>query len=115
MIWRIIWALILSGFVGFSFRRAWQWEHGAPLPEYPLNFDEPKTKETVVWVDALFLPAFLFVLFVRFAAMDGMDGVKRFLFLSLDVMLVISFYFLLLMFLLPVLRRFFSARACATM
>ena len=112
---RIFWALILAGMVGFSFRRAWRWEHGEPLPEYLLNLDEPKTKETVVWVNALFLPALLLALFVLFAAMDGMAGVKRFLFLSLDVMLVISIYFLLLMFLLPVLRKFFSARACATM
>ena len=85
------------------------------MPESIFGSDKPRTKETVVWLDPSFLPLLLLVILIMFAATDGMNGVERFLSLSLDVMLVISIYFLLLIFLLPVFRRYFSARACATM
>ncbi|MBE6919612.1 MAG: M56 family metallopeptidase [Ruminococcaceae bacterium] len=111
---RIFWALFLSGMVAYTFHRAWRWEHGAPMPE-PILGDKPRTKETVVWVEPTFLPILLLTILILSAAIAGKEGVERFLSLSLDVMLVISMHFLLLVFLLPVLRRYFSARACATM
>lgn len=85
------------------------------MPKPIFGSDKPRTKETVVWLDPSFLPLLLPVILIMFAATDGMNGVERFLSLSLDVMLVISIYFLLLIFLLPVFRKYFSARACATM
>ena len=112
---RGFWALFLAGFVYYTFHRSWEWEHGAPMPEPIFGGDKPRTKETVVWLDPAFLPLLLLVILILFGVMDGMDGVERFLSLSLDVMIVISIYFLLLTFLLPVFRRYFSARACATM
>ena len=115
IILRVSWALFLAGFVAFTFHRAWKWEHGAPMPETLFGSDKPRTKETIVWLDPSFLPWLLLIILVMLGAMDGRDGVERFLSLSLDVMLVISIYFVLLIFLLPVFRRFFSARACATM
>lgn len=115
IIFRALWALFLAGLVAYTFHRTWKWEHGAPLPEPIFGSDKPRTKETVVWLDPSFLPLLLLVILIMFAATDGMNGVERFLSLSLDVMLVISIYFLLLIFLLPVFRRYFSARACATM
>ncbi len=115
MILRGIWALFLAGFVAYAFRRSWQWEHGAPLPEPVFGGDKPRTKETAVWLDPCFLPLVLLVILIVLGAVDGVKGVERFLSLSLDVMIVISIYFLLLIFLLPVFRRYFSARACATM
>lgn len=115
MILRIFWALFLAGFVAYAFHRTWKWEHGSPMPESIFGGDKPRTKETAVWLDPSFLPLLLLVILIMFGVMDGMDGVERFLSLSLDVMIVISIYFLLLIFLLPVFRRYFSARACATM
>lgn len=115
IILRALWALFLAGLVAYTFHRTWNWEHGAPLPEPIFGSDKPRTKETVVWLDPSFLPLLLLVILIMFAATDGMNGVERFLSLSLDVMLVISIYFLLLIFLLPVFRKYFSARACATM
>ena len=115
IIFRAFWALLLAGLVAYTFHRAWKWEHGAPMPEPIFGADKPRTKETIVWVDPSFLPWLLLVILIMFGSLDGMDGVKRFLSLSLDVMIVISVYFLLLIFLLPVFRRYFSARACATM
>lgn len=115
MILRVFWALFLAGFVAFTFHRAWKWEHGAPMPETIFGSDKPRTKETMVWLDPSFLPWLLLLLLVMLGAVQGMDGVERFMSLSLDVMIVISIYFLLLIFLLPIFRRYFSARACATM
>lgn len=115
IIFRAFWALFLAGFVAYAFHRTWKWEHGSPMPENIFDGDKPRTKETAVWLDPSFLPLLLLVILIMFGAMDGMDGVERFLSLSLDVMIVISVYFLLLIFLLPVFRRYFSARACATM
>ena len=112
---RALWALILAGFVAYTFHRSWKWEHGSPMPESFLGGDEPRTKETTVWLDPTVLPLLLLVILILFGAMDGMDGIERFLSLSLDIMIVISIYFLLLIFLLPIFRRYFSARACATM
>ena len=112
---RIFWALFLAGMVAHTFHRAWRWEHGEPLPDYMLLGDEPRTKETFVLLDAVALPWILLAILILFAMTDGMNGIARFLSLSLDVMLVISIYFLLLLLLLPVFRRYFSARACATM
>lgn len=112
---RAFWALFLAGMIAYAFHRSWSWEHGAPLPETILGSDKPRTKETTVWVDPSFLPTMLLFILFLFWVMGGMDGVRRFLSLSLDVMIMISIYFLLLIFLLPVFRRYFSARACATM
>ena len=112
---RVFWALFLAGFVAYTFHRSWKWEHGDPMPESLFGGDKPRTKETMVWLDPSFLPLLLLIILVMLGEMYGMDGVERFLSLSLDVMIVISVYFLLLIFLLPIFRRYFSARACATM
>ena len=115
IILRAFWGFFLAGFVAYTFHRSWRWEHGDPMPESILGGDKPRTKETMVWLDPSFLPLLLLIILVMLGAMYGMDGVERFLSLSLDVMIVISVYFLLLIFLLPIFRRYFSARACATM
>ncbi len=112
---RAFWALFLAGCVAYGFHRSWKWEHGTPMPETIFGDDKPRTKETAVWLDPSFLPVILLLILVLLGAMDGRDGVERFLSLSLDVMFVISVYFLLLIVLLPVFRKHFSARACATM
>ena len=110
---RVFLALLLAGFVAYAFHRAWKWEHGTPMPE--TIFGDARTKETTVWLDPSGLPVILLFILILLGAMDGRDGVERFLSLSLDVMFVISIYFLLLTVLLPVFRKYFSARACATM
>ena len=105
MILRGCWALFLAGFVYYTFHHSWEWEHGAPVPEPIFGGNKPRTKETVVWLDPAFLPLLLLVILILFGVMDGKDGIARFLSLSLDIMLVISIYFLLLLFLLPVFRQ----------
>lgn len=112
---RIFWALFLAGMVAYTFNRSWRWEHGEPMPETLFGSDKPRTKETIVWLDPSFLPVLLLIILIMFRSIYGSEGVDRFMSLSLDVMILISFYFVLLIFLLPVFRKFFSARACATM
>ena len=112
---RACWALVLAGLIAYTFHRAWIWEHGAPIPESIFGSKKPRTKETIVWVDPTYLPLVLLIILIIFGSMQGAAGVERFLSLTLDVMILISLYFVLLIFLLPVFRRYFSARACATM
>lgn len=112
---RIFWALFLAGIVAYAFNRSWRWEHGEPMPETLFGSDKPRTKETIVWLDPSFLPVLLLILLLMLRSIHGSEGVDRFMLLSLDVMIIISIYFVLLIFLLPIFRKFFSARACATM
>lgn len=112
---RMFWALFLAGMVAYTFNRSWRWEHGEPMPETLFGSDKPRTKETIVWLDPSFLPVLLLIILIMFRSIYGSEGVDRFMSLSLDVMILISFYFVLLIFLLPIFRKFFSARACATM
>ena len=115
IILRAFWALALAGLIAYTFHRAWSWEHGTPVPESIFGSKSPRTKETIVWVDPTYLPLVLLTILIIFGSIQGADGVERFLSLTLDVMILISIYFVLLIFLLPVFRRYFSARACATM
>ena len=112
---RMFWALFLAGMVAYTFNRSWRWEHGESMPETLFGSDKPRTKETFVWLDPSFLPVLLLIILVMLGSIHGSDGIDRFLSLSLDVMILISIYFILLIFLLPIFRKFFSARACATM
>lgn len=111
---RFFWPLFMAGMTVYTFRRSWRWEHGAPMPEN-LFSDKPRAKETAVWVDPSVFPILLLVILLLWWAFDGTSGVERFFALLLDVMILISLYFLVLVFLLPLLRRYFSARACATL
>ena len=115
IILRAFWALALAGLIAYTFHRAWSWEHGTPVPESIFGSKRPRTKETIVWVDPTYLPLVLLTILIIFGSMQGAAGVERFLSLTLDVMILISIYFVLLIFLLLVFRRYFSARACATM
>ena len=111
---RFLWPLVMAGMTVYAFRRAWRWEHGTPMPEN-LFSDKPRAKETAVWVDPSVFPILLLVILLVWWAFEGTNGVERFFALLLDVMILISLYFLVLVFLLPLLRRHFSARACATL
>ena len=108
---RLFWALFLAGVVAFAFHRSWRWEHGAPMPT-PLFGDRSRrlSKDTVVWLTPLVFPIFLLLFLILYTLLG--QEVRSFV---LDVTLTISFYFLLLLLFLPLLRRAFSARACATL
>ncbi len=113
MIWaKLVWGLTLAGVLGWTFHRAWRWEHGAKadliFPKYG--------KETFVFVLPTVLFWILLVFLVVFLWQCGVSkGLTRFGALCADVMLILSVYFVVLMALLPLLRRCFSARACAVL
>ena len=112
MIWaQAVWGLFLAGLLGFSFRRAWRWEHGEK-PDFMLT--EKLGKETYVFTPPTVLFWILLAFLVLLTTMLGVqEGVTRFAGLAGEVLLTLSVYFLLLLALLPLLRRFISARACA--
>ena len=111
---RLLWALFLAGLVAFAFHRSWRWEHGAPM-SVPLIGDKSRrlSKDTAVWVTPLTFPILLVFTFFFFILLG--EDIRYYLFFAFDVMLTISVYFLVLLLLLPLLRRSFSARACATL
>ena len=114
VVFRLLWALFLSGLVAFAFHRFWRWEHGGFIP-VPLFGDTSRylSKDTVVWVTPLIFPILIIITFVLLLLLD--EDINHFFLFILDVMLTISVYFLALFLLLPVLRHSFSARACATL
>ncbi|WP_426348758.1 M56 family metallopeptidase [Alloiococcus sp. CFN-8] len=116
MIWfRIAWALFLTIMVNVAFRRSWGWEHGKPASYMSLK-EEEDCKETVIWMSPLILPFMMIGFLVLFIIFEGgKAGLFRFLGLSLDIVVTFSFYYIILLALLPVLRKYFSARACATL
>ena len=113
MIWaRLFWAAFLAGMLGFCFHRAWRWEHG----EGPELVSKKRGKETVVWLPPTVLFWILLVLLIAFVLRFGAsEGIARSAALTGDVMLILSVYFALLLAVMPLLRRRFSARACAVL
>ena len=78
--------------------------------------DHKKGISTVVWLSPLIFPVIMATYFLLFIIFGGIsEGLRRFLGLALDMTVTLSVYFFVLLLLLPVLRRFFSARACATL
>lgn len=114
MIWgQIAWGALLAGLLGFTFRRAWKWEHGAG--ERAL-FSEKRGKETFVFVPPTVLIWVLLVFLVIFLWHFGVQrGLIHFAALAFEVLLLLSAYFVVLLLLLPLLRRWFSARMCAVL
>ena len=110
---QIVWAVLLSGMLGYTFHRAWRLEHGASAP---VLFDRPVGKETFVFI----LPTVLFWVLLLFTLLfmhryGVSDGLARTAALAGDVMIFLCVYFLLLLALLPLLRKRISARACAVL
>ena len=114
MIWaKLVWGLVLAVLLGATFRRAWRWEHGA---EAELLFGAKWGRETYVFVPPTILFWILLVFLVMFVWQFGApEGLVRFAALTGDVLLILSVYFVLLLVLLPLLRRVVSARACAVL
>ncbi|MBQ9300633.1 MAG: M56 family metallopeptidase [Clostridia bacterium] len=114
MIWgQILWGALLAGLLGFSFHRAWKWEHGT---EAHVLFSEKYGKETYVFVPPTVLFWILLVFLMMFVWFFGLqNGLLLFMALAVEVLLLLSVYYVVLLILLPILRKRFSARACAVL
>ena len=107
MISRLFWATLLAGCLGYAFSLSWRREHG-------LN-DGAGGGETQVWISPLMLPAIAVVICgIYMFEYGAAEGLEMFTSLAWQAVVTGSLYFACMLALLPVLRRFFSARACAT-
>lgn len=113
LLWRSIWALTLSALLAFTFRRAWKWEHGA-APR--LLLESKYGKLTYVFIPPTYLFALLLALALWLPLVQGFrTGLGHFMAISAEMLITLCFYDLLMLALLPLLRRWVSARACAVL
>lgn len=111
LFFRLFVGLFLSALVAWSYRRSRRCERGAPVSMAFL--DAPAGhKFTYVYFDPLTLPMVLgiYLLLILLIGPGNFEILTGFF---LGAILTISIYFGLLLLLLPLLRRFFSSRACA--
>lgn len=110
---KLIWGTFLAFMLAWGFHRSWRYEHGAP--RYTIYMGAPAGhKLTYVLIDPLILPA-MYGSFVVLILLIDPTGGGIILAVFLSVVLSISIYFTLLLLLLPLLRKLFSPRACATL
>ena len=99
--------------LAWGFHCSWRYEHGAR--SYTIYMGAPAGhKLTYVLIDPLILPA-MYGSFVVLILLIDPTGGGIILAVFLSVVLSISIYFTLLLLLLPLLRKLFSPRACATL
>ena len=105
---RIFWGVFLGAVLAGAFRAAWNMEHGkrGTLSE--------TRKDTMIWIDPLVFP-FVVILYL-FLAM-ALAHRREMLLASLltDMFASVSVCFTLMLLFLPVLRKYFAARTCATL
>ena len=108
------WALILGALVAGAFRGSWQVENGKKnISWYGLRY----RSDTVVWVDPILFPAAAAIYFgLGLYACIKMEIPLNYISIAIiDVFLFITVYFTLLFLLLPLLRKYYTARTCATL
>ena len=113
---RIIWGIILAVLLGFSFYRAWTWEHGAEAhgADSHVLFAKKYGVETFVLIPPTVLFWILLVFLILYVFIYGIQkGLFHFTVLAMEVLLFLCVYFVLLLLVLPMLRKKFSARSCA--
>lgn len=110
---KLIWGTFLAFMLAWGFHSSWRYEHGAR--SYTIYMGAPAGhKLTYVLIDPLILPA-MYGSFVVLILLIDPTGGGIILAVFLSVVLSISIYFTLLLLLLPLLRKLFSPRACATL
>lgn len=106
---RSFWALFLAIILAVGFRRSWKAENGG------LNEWKAAKGDTVVWIDPIIFPPMLVIYITLYYWLHGdSDGKQYILSFAIDIFIFISIYFTLLLFLLPLLRNYYTARTCAT-
>lgn len=110
-LFQIIWALFLGGMLAAGFRSTWKAENGQR------GFLSEIRSETVVWIDPIVFPAVLVIYVAAYVMILNREGQSLSFLIGLvsDIFLFTSIYFMLLLLILPVLRKYFTARMCATL
>lgn len=110
VLFRFLWAVFLGIMTMVSFSRSWHWEHGGRRKSWGA------TDETVVYVSPLVLPITMAIYAMIIIGAYGVrEGIFQFVQIMVDVLLCMSVYFIILLLVLPFLRKRFSARACAVL
>ena len=116
MIWafRLFVAALLAFGIAYAFRREWKYEQQVALTGCTSR--DSSARSTVIWLTPWSLPIVVAVLWLITLIYAGPAvGAAVLTEFSLQLMVLLTFYFGALMLLLPLLRRKISARACATL
>ena len=110
---RIFWAVLLGAVLAGGFRGSWNVENENGKRGFLLR----ERSDTVVWLDPLAFPILCAVylginLIILFS--DG-GGDKALILNVIDMFLFISVYFTLLLLILPLLRKYYTAKTCTTL
>lgn len=110
---RLLVALVLGVLLAYCFWRSWKEEHGTRRRFLEIE----GIGETTVWISPLAFPIIIggylaFLLVVEDSPADGILCCMEYL---CGLMIHMSLYFLVLLLFLPLLRKHFSAHACAVL
>ncbi len=110
ILFRFLWAVFLAIIVAINFSQSWKQEHG----RYRKKGESQD--ETMVYISPLVFPIVIFGVIIITIAFCGMrEGIVQFTEIVMDVFLCMSVYFVILLLVLPFLRKRFSARVCAVL
>ena len=113
-VFRIILSLLMGLAVAASFRGEWRYEQ--QVAETGCTVREGKKRDTVIWLSPWVLPFLILTLWLVTLLSSGpavstailLEGTSR-------LAVLLTLYFVVLLVLLPLLRKTISARACATL
>lgn len=113
IIFHIIWSFVLAGMLSWFFHGAWESEHGGNQ-DYSSSEDSPKGKLTSVWFTPTYLIWMLLTVVVCCILTKGFrGGLATFFDLLIEIIFIFSIYFMVLVPVMPYLKKHYSARACA--
>ena len=109
-LFRAAWGIFLGLMLAGSFKNTWDREHGRKKDRLL------ERNDTVILYDPLVFPVCIAIYAGLLLVTFGQERSRGFTFsLGLDLFLFISIYFSLVLFLLPFLRRRYTARTCAAL
>lgn len=109
-------ATLFAFMLGWSYKRAWGFEHGNDFSSQDRLYGaDTRDMNTAVWVSPLCLPIiFLLDPVLLLISAPNARGLSLFFEETVNFTLTTTILYALLLALMPLLRRHFSARACAT-
>ena len=111
---RVFWTIFFPAIIAWSFSKTMEYERTAN--RLGVILDKKPGRLTMVYNSPLIMPGMLLVFAVAAPLAMGFKlGLDYLLGLMLEVFIILSIYYLILLCCLPLLRRVFSARACATL
>ena len=111
---RIFLSLLIGLAVAVAFRREWRYEQ--QVAETGCTVREGKKRDTVIWLSPWVLPFLILTLWLVTLLSPGFEVSTAILMeYTSRLAVLLTLYFVVLLVLLPLLRKTISARACATL